>query len=54
MPNTPPISRLVFVAAEATPACWGGPSAMTAAVIGVIVMAIPAASTRNAGRSTGT
>src|SRR5437763_14495401 len=43
MPNTPPISRLVFVAAEATPAFQTGTEPMTAAVMGVIVLAIPVA-----------
>ena len=52
MPNTPPNSRLVLVAAEATPACRGCTDAMTAAVIGVMVMAIPAARTMNDGRMT--
>src|SRR5438093_3926381 len=52
IPNTPPISRLVFVAAEATPAFRTGTEPMTAAVIGVMVLAIPAASTRNEGRIT--
>src|SRR5205823_15081874 len=41
IPNTPPISRLVLVAAEATPAFLNGTDAMTAAVIGVMVLAIP-------------
>src|SRR5438874_5159141 len=52
IPNTPPISRLVFVAAEATPAFRTGTDPMTAAVIGVIVLAMPAARTRNAGSRT--
>ena len=52
MPNTPPISRLVLVAADATPACRVSTEPITAAVIGVMVMAIPAASTMKAGRST--
>src|SRR5436190_23332115 len=52
IPNTPPISRLVLVAAEATPAFLNGTEAMTAAVIGVMVLAIPVARTRNDGSST--
>jgi hypothetical protein len=40
-PKTPPSSRLVFVAAEATPAWRVGTDAITAAVMGAIVSAIP-------------
>src|SRR5919197_4739130 len=40
-PNTPPSSRLLFVPAEATPACRVGTDANTAAVIGAMVRAIP-------------
>src|SRR6266496_3591214 len=52
IPNTPPISRLVLVAAEATPAFAVGTDPITAAVMGDMVMAIPVARTRNAGRIT--
>ena len=52
MPNTPPISRLVFVAADATPACRVSTEPITAAVMGVMVEAIPPARTRKAGNST--
>src|SRR5438876_467800 len=52
IPNTPPISRLVLVAADATPACRVSTDPITAAVIGVMVDAIPPASTRNAGSRT--
>src|SRR5438105_2005586 len=52
IPNTPPISRLVFVAADATPAWRVATDPITAAVMGVIVEAIPPASTRNAGNRT--
>ncbi len=52
IPNTPPSSRLVFVAAEATPARWTGTLAITAAVIGAMVEAIPAPMTTMEGRIT--
>ncbi len=42
----------MFVAAEATPACRVSTDAITAAVIGVMVMAMPVARTMKAGRST--
>ena len=41
MPNTPPISRLALVVAEAMPALCGGTVLMTAAVIGLMTMAMP-------------
>jgi hypothetical protein len=52
IPRTPPSSRVVLVAADATPACRGSTEPMTAAVIGAIVMAIPAPQTMKAGRIT--
>ena len=41
IPNTPPISRLVLVVADAIPARAAGTELMTAAVIGVIVSPMP-------------
>ena len=41
MPNTPPISRLVFVMAEPSPARCGPTAFITAAVIGAMTEAMP-------------
>src|SRR6266516_4781988 len=51
-PNTPPSSLLVLVAAEATPAFLVGTDAMTAAVMGATVRAIPEPHTTIDGKIT--
>src|SRR5207302_5839771 len=51
-PNTPPSSRLVLVAAEATPACLVGTEAITAAVMGAMVRAMPEPHTTMDGKMT--
>src|SRR5207247_330158 len=52
IPKTPPSSRLVLVAADATPARWTGTDPITALVMGAMVRAMPLPITTIEGRMT--